>query len=159
MGWNEMVQSCRKEEISTGGWGRTRKEKRGQPCQGLELRAEEALGSLSQTGRKGSKGLEGKAGGRVKRRVNQKALPCIQVFPIGDCGISQTWQAKAEGRVRTPSSGRGRKGEGAMPRTAPPGGVGQTYRLASPPQSEEKKGGWKGGRSVRRMQIPSRKNS
>lgn len=105
-----MVQSCRKEEISTG--KETGKEKRGQPCQGLDVQAEEALGSLSQTGGKGSKGLEGKAGGRVKRRVNQKALPCIEVFPIGDCGISQTWQAKAEGRVRTPSSGRGRKGEG-----------------------------------------------
>lgn len=44
---------------------------------------------------------------------------------MGDCGISQTWQARAEGRVRTPSSGRGRKGDGAMPRTAPPGGEGR----------------------------------
>lgn len=107
------------------------------------MHAEAALGSLSQTRGKRSKGLEGKTGGRVKTRVNQRALPCIQVFPTGDCRISQTWQAKAEGRVRTPSSGRGRKGEGAMPRTAPPGGVGQTYRLACLPLSEEKKEGRK----------------
>lgn len=77
-----MVQSCWKEEISTGGWGRTRKEKRGQPCQGLEVRAEEALGSLSQTEGKGSKGLEGKASGRVKRRVNQKPCPASRSFQL-----------------------------------------------------------------------------
>lgn len=42
-----------------------------------------------------------------------------------------------------------------MPRTLPSGGVGQTQRLASAPQSEGKKAGWKDVRRVRACRSPA----
>lgn len=60
-------------------WERNQEEeeKKGQPCQTLEVQAGAELGSLTQTvgggGGGRSKGWEGKTGGRVKRRMNQRA--------------------------------------------------------------------------------------